>query len=91
MRKPIIYKTKKAILKQADSFISVGEKFFWAPQGLLIIYVFKLNDISKFNNELFFLFIFISYGFIYIGKKLIDKGLLIYEDVYKPENIDFYE
>ncbi|MFT7860436.1 MAG: hypothetical protein ABXS93_05830 [Sulfurimonas sp.] len=76
------FKTKEAKLKQADSFLSLGEKFYWTPQILLLGYFFKLENISEFDFGLFFTVIILSFAFIYISLKMNIKGLSLYEEVY---------
>lgn len=75
-------KTKEAKLKQADSFISLGEKFYWTPKILLFGYFFKLENISKFDLGLFFAVVMLSFVLIYISAKMNTKGLSLYEEVY---------
>jgi len=61
------YQTKEVKLKQADSFISMGDKFYWAPQILLLGYFFKLGDISEFDLKIFSVILIISGVFICLG------------------------
>ena len=77
------FHTKEARLKQADSFISMGDKFFWTPLALSIVYIFKFENVHVFQLDLFYWFIFFSFIFLYIGVKLNTEGLLVYEEVHK--------
>ncbi len=77
------FHTKEARLKQADSFISMGDKFFWTPLALSIVYIFKFENVHVFQLDLFYWFIFFSFIFLYIGVTLNSKGLLIYEEVHQ--------
>jgi hypothetical protein len=78
----MICKTKEAKLKQADSFISLGDKFYWSPQIALLLYLFKIDNISHFDLFLFLIFVIISSIFIFIGVKMSNKGFQIYDEVY---------
>lgn len=76
------YKTKEAKLKQADSFISIGDKFYWSPQIALLGYFFQIENISEFDLLLFIILMFTSSIFILISSKMTNKGLEIYDEVY---------
>lgn len=76
------YKTKETKLKNADTLISMGDKFYWTPQILIFGYFINLEKLSNFDLLYFMLIIILGFIFVYLGVLMKFKGLDIYEEVY---------
>jgi len=80
------YKSNEARLKNADTLISMSDKFYWTPQILIFGYFVGLEELSNFDFLYFILIIILGFSFVYLGILMKFKGLDIYEEIYTSDN-----
>jgi len=78
----MIYKSKEANLKYAESLVSTGDKFYWLPHIMIFGYFFNLKNISEIESSIYIIIIVFVIS-ISIGLFLRIKGLKVYDYIYR--------
>lgn len=78
------YQSIEANIKEADTLISMGDKFYWTPNIMLFGYITSCHS-ENFNTSMTVYLIFIASFFMIIGVSLRNKGLNIYDEIYYKE------